>query len=485
MPIVMCKYFYVIIISQKILEMENMKRLIIITLSILALLFVYNSCDAKKNEKEINTFEYMNMPFWQKCNDEILVNHLEELYKNNFDLKIAAYQIEESNRIVKIALSQELPHIAFDGYVGRTLTSSDEHFGDLVIPDYSQYRYLLPLTLSYEVDLWGKNRLRTKSMQKELEIRKQEQKSLYISLSSNFAINYYNLIKTDEMLRLQEEEIKLQEKICDLMQKRFDFGLSDKNELLKEQKALTVLIEGKNKLLERKDVLINQLNVFLGDRSFRDLERSSFDSVKTNLPIPESIDFSITENRPDVVASRFRLEKAGYDVKISKRNILPSFVITGNLGYNAYSLGNLFGSNTGLANIGVIPFLDIFDGGRKINAMKLMKSRYNKHFEEYNKRILTSAQEINDALYSAKIAKKNSANVSDRLKLQENDSYLVSRKEEIGTANIIDSLVKQEELLLVRQQNVSSKVNEIIASINLYKATGGVDVFSASNNNDL
>ena len=102
-----------------------------------------------------------------------------------------------------------------------------------------------------------------------------------------------------------------------------------------------------------------------------------------------------------------------------------------------------------------------------------------------NKRSLTSAQEINDALYSAKIAKKNSANVSDRLKLQENDSYLVSRKEEIGTANIIDSLVKQEELLLVRQQNVSSKVNEIIASINLYKATGGVDVFTTSNNNDL
>ena len=227
------------------------------------------------------------------------------------------------------------------------------------------------------------------------------------------------------------------------------------------------------------------MNVFLGDRSFRDLERSSFDSVKTNLPIPESIDFSITENRPDVVASRFSLEKAGYDVKISKRNILPSFVITGNLGYNAYSLSNLFGTNTGLANIGVIPFLDIFDGGRKINAMKLMKSRYNKHFEEYNKRLLTSAQEINDALYSAKIAKKNYDTVSDRLKLQENDSYLVSRKEEIGTANIIDSLVKQEELLLVRQQNVSSKVNEIIASINLYKATGGVDVFTTSNNNDL
>ena len=83
------------------------------------------------------------------------------------------------------------------------------------------------------------------------------------------------------------------------------------------------------------------------------------------------------------------------------------------------------------------------------------------------------------------IAKNNYDTVSDRLKLQENDSYLVSRKEEIGTANIIDSLVKQEELLLVRQQNVSSKVNEIIASINLYKATGGVDVFTTSNNNDL
>ncbi|MCD7878720.1 MAG: TolC family protein, partial [Candidatus Gastranaerophilales bacterium] len=389
------------------------------------------------------------------------------------------------NRIVKLSLSEELPHIAFDGYVGRTLTSSDERFGDVLIPDYAQYRYLLPLTLNYELDLWGKNRLKTKGMKKQLEMQEQEERALYISLSSNFAINYFNLIKTDEFLRLQDEEIKIQEKICDFVQKRYDSGLSNQNELLKEQKNLTFLNEEKNNLLEKREVLINQLNVLLADRSFKEIERSSFSCLNPDFTVPEIIDFDVTEKRPDVISSRLKLEKAGYDVKISKRNILPNFVITGNLGYNAYSLSNLFGTHTGLATIGVIPYLDIFDGGRKVNIMKLMKSRYNKAFEEYNKRLLTGAQDINDALYSAKIAVKNYQTTENRLNLQEKDFYLISRKEQLGTANIIDKLIKQQELILIQKQDVSSKINEIIASVNLYKAAGGVDVFSGLNSNDL
>ncbi len=459
-----------------------MKKLITIICIFCCFFSINTISEAKTKKNEINKYEYINMPFWKKFNDDILLNHLDRMYKNNYDIKIAAYQIEESDKIVKLALSNELPQLAFNGYVGRTLTSADEKFGSVVIPDYSQYHYLLPLTLSYEVDIWGKNRLRTKSMKKDYEMQLTDEKGLYIILTSNFAINYYNLIKTDKLLEIQEELEKIQEKICNLMQKRYENGLANKNELLKEQKNLTYIIEEKNNLFEKRDVLLNQINVFLGDRSFDEIERSSYDSVDISLQIPETVDFDIVEKRPDVIKSKLKIEKAGYDIKISKRNILPSFVISGSLGYNAYQLGHLFGSNTGLANIGVIPYLDIFDGGRKVNIMKLMKSRYNKYFEEYNKNVLTSAQEINDALYSAKTAEKNYIVSKSRFEIQQQDERLIAIKEEIGTANIIDSLIKKEELYLTEQNNVSSKINQIISSINLYKAAGGIDIFETLNN---
>lgn len=462
-----------------------MKKLITTLFVIISLSLSIMPTEGKTKNVEINTFDYVNIPFWQKYNDDILINHLNNLYKNNFDLKIATYQIEESDKIVKLALSNELPQIAFNGYVGRTLTSSDEKFGDVVIPDYSQYRYLLPLTLNYEVDLWGKNRLKTKSMKKQFEIQRQDEKSLYIILTSNFAINYYNLIKTDKLIELQEKLIQTQERVCKLMKKRFENGLASQNELLAEQKNLTFLLEEKNNLDEKRDVLLNQLNVFLGDRSFEEIQRIDFDSLNVNLPSPKEISFDIVEARPDVIKSKLKLEKAGYDIRISKKDILPSFIISGTLGYNAYQLGHLFGTKTGLASIGVIPYFDIFDGGRKINIMKLMKSRYNRIFEEYNKNILTSMQEINDALYSAKTSEKNYIISKNRSNIEKEDLRLIKRKEEIGTANIIDTLIKEEEFYLIYQNEVSSKINNIISTINLYKASGGIDVFDEKNVQEL
>ncbi|MCD7740214.1 MAG: TolC family protein, partial [Candidatus Gastranaerophilales bacterium] len=203
-----------------------MKKIITIFCIICLLLSTNMQVEAKIKKAQIDKYDYVNIPFWQKYNDEILINHLDTMYKNNYDLKIAAYKIEESDKIVKLSLSQELPQIAFNGYIGRTLTASDEKFGSVVIPDYSQYHYLLPLTLDYEVDLWGKNRLRTKSMKKMLEMQKQDERSLYISLTSNVAIYYYNLIKTDKLINIQEKFIETQQKICNLMQKRFDNGLA-------------------------------------------------------------------------------------------------------------------------------------------------------------------------------------------------------------------------------------------------------------------
>lgn len=455
-----------------------MKKIITI-FSIICILFsAVNTANAKsKIENQINKYDYINISFWQKYNDEILVNHLNKMYENNYDLKIAAYKLQESDKIVKLSLSNELPQIAFNGYIGRTLTSSDEKFGEITIPDYSQYRYFLPITLNYEIDLWGKNRLQTKSTKKLLDIQKEDERSLYISLTSNIAINYFNLIKTDKLLNIQDKLITNQEKICDYVRKRELNGLASQNDVLKEEKKLTYLVEEKNLLDEKRDVLLNQINVFLGDRSFSEIERKDYDSLNHNIHIPDIIDFNIVEKRPDVIKSNLKLQKAGYDVSISRRNLLPSFLISGNIGYNAYQLGHLFGTKTGLANIGVSPYLDIFTGGRKINTVKLMKTRYKRTFEEYNKNILIAAQDINDALYSAKTAKKNLEILNSRFELQKKDTDLIIKKEKIGTANIIDTLVKEQESFQIQKQQISSKINEIISTINLYKATGGIDVF--------
>ena len=130
---------------------------------------------------------YMNMDWWAHFNDENLSSNLISLYEKNYDLQNAALKIKENEQIVKMQFANELPAIMLSGNLSRDLRAPRQQFGAMHIPNYSQYNYNIPITAGYEVDIWGKNRLKTKSKKEQLEIVKQAQRATYISLSSDFA----------------------------------------------------------------------------------------------------------------------------------------------------------------------------------------------------------------------------------------------------------------------------------------------------------
>lgn len=420
---------------------------------------------------------YLNLPFWQNFNDDVLIKNLTTVYQNNNDLKASSLKVKEAQRLVKISLANQLPYVGFDGYIGRIFHSSDEVFGKLTIPDYTETRFLLPLSYSYEIDIYGKNYLRTKSQKKRFEMTKQEEKSAYIYLTSAFATDYYNLIKADKLIALQKDLITTQKQVIGAVEKKYELGTANINDLIQEKKALTNYKEELDNLLEKQDVLKNQISVLLADRSFSQVDRTDYDNVKAKIVVPEAIQTDVILKRPDCVKSELNLEKIGIDVRVAKRELLPSFNIVGTLGFNAY---NLSSSDKFLANLALAPTWDLFTGGRKIQMLKLQKYEYEIAIQNYDKTILRSIQETNDALYTLKSTAKRHSIVEERLNLSEQDMTLEEQKIQVGVSDLLDILYKKEIELIIQKQEASLKINEIIAMINLYQALGGVDFFSNS-----
>lgn len=420
---------------------------------------------------------YLNLPFWQNFNDDVLIKNLTTVYQNNNDLKASSLKVQEAQRLVKISLANQLPYVGFDGYIGRIFHSSDEVFGKLTIPDYTETRFLLPLSYNYEIDIYGKNFLRTKVQKKRYEMIKQEEKSAYIYLTSAFATDYYNLIKADKLIALQKDLISTQKQVIGAVEKKYELGTANINDLIQEKKALTNYKEELDNLLEKQDVLKNQISVLLSDRSFAQIDRTSYDKIKAKIVVPETIQTDVILKRPDCVKSELNLEKIGIDVRVAKRELLPSFNIVGTLGFNAY---NLSSSDKFLANLALAPTWDLFTGGRKIQMLKLQKDEYEIAIQNYDKTILRSIQETNDALYTLKSTAKRHSIVEERLNLSEQDMTLEEQKIQVGVSDLLDVLYKKEVELIIQKQEVSLKINEIIAMINLYQALGGVDFFSNS-----
>lgn len=451
-----------------------MKKLKLIILLICLTLMPTQTFAKTKNIQNNNDLQYMNLTWWQKFNDQKLNDYLMTIYKNNPDLKIATIKNKQSQQVMKQAFANQLPQLYFNGTMQREFTGSTQRFGDVVIPDYNQAHYILPLTMSYEVDLWGENYLKTKSLKKQIEMTTQDERASYISISSNFASNYYTLVGIDKLIQNQKDLLEIEQNIVNLEEQKYNSGLCPIAEVLSEKQSLTQMQERLNSLEERQDIVINQLITQLGDRMLTKIDRSNYDSISA-IPTPNEISTEYIGNRPDVQKAELYIQKTGIDIKVARRDFLPKFRVYGQIGFNSYDWCRMFAPHTFLSTAGVAPSLDLFTGGYKKAILKYNKLEYEKALQIYEKAILTSIQELNDAMMSIKTANSNYEKSKERFNLEKEKLDLSNNQYKIGGRAKLDNMKDQQNILVVEEDMVTNNINRVISTINLYKATGGKD----------
>lgn len=421
-----------------------------------------------------NRLDYMNMDWWKNYNDEVLINHFQTLYENNHDLRIAALKTKQAEENIRLAGANQLPQLGFDGSVSRVFRGPRTQFGSVVIPKYIQNEIFLPLNASYEIDIWGQNYLNRKSAKKQAEIAKQQERAAYIYITSSFAADYYNLIKMDELERNLLKIIDLQKNIVSMTEKKYNSGLASINEVLDEKQILVNFEKDLNKLKENKKILNDEAVVLLGLNTDKAIELSDYQSI--SFPqTPETLSTTIIQFRPDLISSEDYVKKSGIDVRVARRDFLPKFILYGNLGFNAYKWNRMFAGETFLANAGIAPRWDIFTGGIKMARYRINKYEYKKAVESYEKTVLTSIQEVNDALAEAKTTKANLIKSDEDYFIEKEKHILAEKQFSIGDSSMLDEMKSEVNLYVAKQRNIAAKIDNVISSISLYNAVGGID----------
>ncbi len=442
------------------------KKILIISLFLISL-----PVGAKEST---NRLDYMNMDWWKNYNDEVLINHFQTLYENNHDLRIAALKTKQAEENIRLAGANQLPQLGFDGSVSRVFRGPRTQFGSVVIPKYIQNEIFLPLNASYEIDIWGQNYLNRKSAKKQAEIAKQQERAAYIYITSSFAADYYNLIKMDELERNLLKIIDLQKNIVSMTEKKYNSGLASINEVLDEKQILVNFEKDLNKLKENKKILNDEAVVLLGLNTDKAIELSDYQSISSP-QTPETLSTTIIQFRPDLISSEDYVKKSGIDVRVARRDFLPKFILYGNLGFNAYKWNRMFAGETFLANAGIAPRWDIFTGGIKMARYRINKYEYKKAVESYEKTVLTSIQEVNDALAEAKTTKANLIKSDEDYFIEKEKHILAEKQFSIGDSSMLDEMKSEVNLYVAKQRNIAAKIDNVISSISLYNAVGGID----------
>ncbi|DAB02777.1 TPA: hypothetical protein CPT96_01980 [Candidatus Gastranaerophilales bacterium HUM_10] len=442
------------------------KKILIISLFLISLPVGAKECT--------NRLDYMNMDWWKNYNDEVLINHFQTLYENNHDLRIAALKTKQAEENIRLAGANQLPQLGFDGSVSRVFRGPRTQFGSVVIPKYIQNEIFLPLNASYEIDIWGQNYLNRKSAKKQAEIAKQQERAAYIYITSSFAADYYNLIKMDELERNLLKIIDLQKNIVSMTEKKYNSGLASINEVLDEKQILVNFEKDLNKLKENKKILNDEAVVLLGLNTDKAIELSDYQSISSP-KTPETLSTTIIQYRPDLISSEDYVKKSGIDVRVARREFLPKFILYGNLGFNAYKWNRMFAGETFLANAGIAPRWDIFTGGIKMARYRINKYEYKKAVEIYEKTVLTSIQEVNDALAEAKTTKANLIKSDEDYSIEKEKHILAEKQFSIGDSSMLDEMKSEVNLYVAKQRNIAAKIDNVISSISLYNVVGGID----------
>ena len=115
--------------------------------------------------------------------------------------------------------------------------------------------------------------------------------------------------------------------------------------------------------------------------------------------------------------------------------------------------------------------LPIFTGGSRVANLRLKKATYERILQDYYKTNLTAIQEVNDALVTSKMDKTKMEQTLKQSKLEKADYSYNEDKFNQGTISKLDLLQFKENLLAIDQLVAQQKVECMVDSVGLYKAT--------------
>lgn len=412
---------------------------------------------------------YVNMNFWNRFEDPYLGEYIEAAVRNNHDARKASWQVEEYRQNVKYSFGQELPSMkVMANYTGVHIPRLDNF-------QLNQNAFILPFVVNYEPDFLLKNRDKTKSTKKAYESQIYAEKSIYLSLASDVATTYVNILQYDQLVAYQKHIVKIKETQLDRTVQKFSRGVVNNETLNKSKQDMDDAINTLEIMEQNRQTALTQLAVLIGasPECAKDLKRSTLGRFEYNFRLPSIFSSDVVFSRPDVLSNEAMLEKAKIDVRVARKEFLPSFNITGIWAFNTFAPGTFFSWESSVAAIIAGASQDIFKGGMKVANLRVKKAYYEQMFEAYRKSVEVSLKEINDSLYIIKSDTQIDKNTVEQFNLQKSTYVDYQKKLKHGVISYPDLLTQQEKLLNIAQNHVQTKTTRIVNYFTLYKAVGG------------
>ena len=409
-----------------------------------------------------DTTSFGNLPWRTVFTDPQLQSLIEQGLKNNPDLLNAALNVQMVNEALKVAKLAFLPSVAISPQ--GTLSSFD---GAAATKAYS-----LPVSASWNVDLFGNLLSAKRSAQMQLIATKDYQTVVKTNIISAIANLYYTLLMIDRQLEIVSDMEQLTKETWDKMKFMHDNRVGYRSTAVQSAEAAYYQVQSQRvDLLRQMREAENSLSLLLGQPG-QAIARGKFAQQSLPTEFSTGVGIQMLANRADVHQYEMSLAQCFYDVETARSRFYPNITITGTAAFTNQN-GMVNPGKWLLSAVGSL-VQPIFQHGQIVAGLKVAKMQYEQAFNKWQNAIYKAGNEVSNALvaynsYSQKVELDGKRvqvlkqNVDDTRKLMESSA----------NTTYLEVITAQSNLLNAEIAEVSDQLSKMQAVVSLYQALGG------------
>jgi NodT family efflux transporter outer membrane factor (OMF) lipoprotein len=408
-----------------------------------------------------DTTTFGNLPWRSVFTDPQLQALIQQGLDNNPDLLNAALNVHMISEALKVAKLAFLPSITVSPQ--GTLQSFN---------GTNTNAYTLPVTASWNVDLFGNLLSVKRSTQMQLIATKDYQTVVKCNIISSIANLYYTLLMLDRQLEIVIDMEQLTKETWEKMKFMHENRVGYRSTAVQSAEAAYYQVQTQRiDILRQTREIENSISLLIGQPG-QTIPRGVFADQSLPSEFSTGVGIQMLANRADVHANEMALAQCFYDIETARSRFYPSITISGTAAFTN-SNGMVNPGKWLLQAVGSL-VQPIFQHGQIVAGLKVAKDKYEQAFNTWQNSVYKAGNEVSNALSSyngytdmveldAKRVAVLKQNVEDTRKLMESSS----------NTTYLEVITAQSNLLNAEINEVSDQFKKMQSVVNLYQALGG------------
>jgi len=406
--------------------------------------------------------------WWEVFGDPEL-NRLEELVAvNNQNVKQAEAQFRQARALVAAAHANYYPTIGSTPAISQSYSGANSGRG----AGGSSQSFSLPVTATWEPDLWGRVRLSVENAVNNAQVSAADLENLRLSQQALLATDYFLLSAQDMQLKVLSDTIQAYDKNLQLTMNRYAGGVASKSDITLAQTQLS------GAKAQSTDMHIARAEdehaiAMLTGQPPASLEIGSSTIGAPPPPIPMAVPSELLERRPDIASSERQVAAANANVGIAETAYYPTLSLSATPSLLSTSIATLFAYASRSWSAGPALSETLFDFGRRGAALASAEAAYDATVASYRQTVLAAFQEVEDDLANLRYLAEESVQEQDAVTASQQALALELERYRAGTDSYLNVITTQIIALGDQQTAITILQRRMSAAVDLIKALGG------------